>query len=119
MDEAGLAPSAIDLALVYDCFTIAMLVNAEDLGLAARGKAGAEFRAGSFRPGGRLPINPHGGLLSHGYPGRAAGIGNVVEAVLQLRGQAGNRQVARAEVAMAHGMGGVFATHGILLLGRA
>jgi acetyl-CoA acetyltransferase len=119
LDEAALAPSAIDLALVYDCFTIAMLVNAEDLGLAPRGKAGAEFRVGAFRPCGRLPINPHGGLLSHGYPGRAAGIGNVVEAVLQLRGQAGSRQVARAEVAMAHGMGGVFATHGVLLLGRA
>lgn len=117
--EAGLARSAIDLALVYDCFTVAMLVNAEDMGLAPRGRAGAEFRAGAFRPDGRLPINPHGGLLSHGYPGRAAGISNVVEAVLQLRGQAGNRQVTKAEIAMAHGMGGVFATHGILLLGRA
>lgn len=118
LGEAGLARDAIDLACIYDCFTIAMLVNAEDMGLAERGGAGASFRSGAFAPGGRLPVNTHGGLLSHGYPGRAAGIGNVIEAVLQLRGAAGARQLQRAEVAVAHGMGGVFATHGVLVLGR-
>jgi len=66
--------------------------------------------------GGELPINTHGGLLSHGYPGRAAGIGNLIEAVVQLRGEAGNRQIPNARMTMTHGMGGLFATHGVLLL---
>lgn len=118
LGEAGLARDAIDLALVYDCFTIAMLVNLEDLGLAPRGGAGAAFREGRFGPGGRLAVNTHGGLLSHGSPARAAGMGNVVEAVMQLRGAAGDRQVPGVRIAMAHGMGGLFATHGVLLLGR-
>lgn len=108
--------SDIDIALVYDCFSIAMLINTEDLGFATKGKAGAAFRDGQFKPNGRIPINTHGGLLSHGYPGRAAGIGNLIEAVVQLRGDAGNRQIPNARMTMTHGMGGLFATHGVLLL---
>jgi acetyl-CoA acetyltransferase len=84
--------SDIDIALVYDCFSIAMLINTEDLGFAEKGKAGAAFRDGEFKAGGRIPINTHGGLLSHGYPERAAGIGNLIEAVVQLRGEAGGRR---------------------------
>jgi acetyl-CoA acetyltransferase len=106
----------IDVALVYDCFSIAMLINTEDIGFAAKGRAGAAFRDGEFRIDGRLPINTHGGLLSHGYPGRAAGIGNLIEAVVQLRGEAGDRQIPNAKMTMTHGMGGLFATHGVLLL---
>ena len=108
--------SDIDVALVYDCFSIAMLVNVEDLGFAAKGRAGAGFRSGEFKRDGRMPINTHGGLLSHGYPGRAAGIGNLIESVVQLRNDAGDRQIPNAEMTMTHGMGGVFATHGVLLL---
>jgi acetyl-CoA acetyltransferase len=108
--------SDIDVALVYDCFSIAMLINAEDLGFVEKGRAGAAFRDGEFKRGGRLPINTHGGLLSHGYPGRAAGIGNLIEAVVQLRGEAGPRQIPDAKMTMTHGMGGLFATHGVLLL---
>lgn len=115
--QAGAARSDIDLALIYDCFTIAMLINLEDLGLAAPGQAGRDFLAGRFGRGGALPVNTHGGLLSHGHPARAGGIGNVVEAVVQLRGEAGARQAGRPRLALAHGMGGVFATHGALLLG--
>lgn len=110
------ARNDIDVALVYDCFSIAMLINIEDLGFAAKGKAGSAFRSGEFRRDGRLPINTHGGLLSHGYPGRAAGIGNLIEAVVQLRGEAGERQIPNAGMTMTHGMGGLFATHGVLLL---
>ena len=88
----------------------------EDLGFAAKGKAGTAFRDGEFKADGRIPINTHGGLLSHGYPGRAAGIGNLIEAVMQLRGDAGNRQIPNARMTMTHGMGGLFATHGVLLL---
>jgi acetyl-CoA acetyltransferase len=106
----------IDIALVYDCFSIALLVNVEDLGFAAKGKAGLAFRDGEFARGGRLAVNTHGGLLSHGYPGRAAGIGNLIEAVVQLRGEAGDRQIPNAAMTMTHGMGGLFATHGVLLL---
>lgn len=108
--------SDIDIALVYDCFSIAMLINAEDLGFATKGKAGSAFRGGEFNRDGRLPVNTHGGLLSHGYPGRAAAIGNLIEAVVQLRHEAGDRQVSNAKMTMTHGMGGLFATHGVLLL---
>jgi acetyl-CoA acetyltransferase len=111
--------SAIDVALVYDCFTIALLVNLEDLGLAAPGTAGPAYAEGCFGLAGRLPVNPHGGLLSHGHPARAGGMGQLVEAVVQLRGEAGERQVRDARIALVHGMGGVFATHAVLLLGRA
>jgi acetyl-CoA acetyltransferase len=117
--QAGLERSAIDLALVYDCFTIALLVNLEDLGLAAPGQAGREWAAGRFAPDGMLPVNPHGGLLSHGHPARAGGMGQLIEAVVQLRGEAGPRQLRAASLALVHGMGGVFATHGVLLLERA
>jgi acetyl-CoA acetyltransferase len=113
---ANRSRSDIDVALVYDCFSIAMLLNVEDLGFAARGKAGLAFRSGEFKGDGRLPINTHGGLLSHGYPGRAAGIGNLIEAVVQLRHEAGDRQIPNARLTMTHGMGGLFATHGVLLL---
>jgi acetyl-CoA acetyltransferase len=116
---AELTREVIDVALIYDCFSIALLINTEDLGFAEKGRAGAEFRAGAFARDGRLPVNTHGGLLSHGYPGRAAGIGNLVEAVVQLRGEAGERQVTDAKVTLTHGMGGLFATHGVLLLGTA
>jgi acetyl-CoA acetyltransferase len=113
---ANRSRSDIDVALVYDCFSIAMLLNVEDLGFAAKGKAGLAFRSGEFKGDGRLPINTHGGLLSHGYPGRAAGIGNLIEAIVQLRHEAGDRQIPNARLTMTHGMGGLFATHGVLLL---
>jgi acetyl-CoA acetyltransferase len=116
--QAGLRREDIDLALVYDCFTIALLVNLEDLGLAQPGEAGPAFAAGRFGPSGALPVNPHGGLLSHGHPARAGGMGQLIEAVVQLRGAAGERQVGAADIALVHGMGGVFATHGTLLLAR-
>jgi acetyl-CoA acetyltransferase len=119
LGAAALTHRDIDVALVYDCFSIALLINIEDLGFAQKGEAGSAFRNGSFGLDGRLPVNTHGGLLSHGYPGRAASIGNLVEAVVQIRGEAGARQVCDAQVALVHGMGGVFATHGALLLGRS
>lgn len=115
---ARIGRNDINLALVYDCFTIAMLVNLEDLGFVPKGQAGPAFESGEFSRDGRLPVNTHGGLLSHGHPARAGGIANVVEAVVQLRGEAGRRQIADANVAMAHGMGGAFATHAVLLLGN-
>jgi acetyl-CoA acetyltransferase len=108
----------IDVALVYDCFTIATLVNLEDLGFAKPGQSGPAFAEGSYGPGSDVPVNPHGGLLSHGHPARAGGMGQLIEAVVQLRGECGKRQVRDAAVALVHGMGGVFATHGVLVLER-
>ena len=118
LTQAGVQRQHIDVALVYDCFTIAMLVNLEDLGFAKAGDSGPAFADGRFALGGDLPVNPHGGLLSHGHPARAGGMGHLVEAVVQLRGAAGERQVKDARIAIVHGMGGVFATHGVLMLGR-
>ena len=117
--SGGLTRADIDVALVYDCFTIALLVNLEDLGFVRPGEAGPAFAEGRFGPHGERPVNPHGGLLSHGHPARAGGMGQLVEAVLQLRGEAGERQARDARIAIVHGMGGVFASHGVLLLGRA
>jgi acetyl-CoA acetyltransferase len=119
LGQAGCKREDIDLALVYDCFTIAMLVNLEDMGFAERGGAGRAFLEGRFASGSRVPVNTHGGLLSHGHPARAGGMGNLIEAVVQLRGEAGDRQKADAALAMVHGMGGAFANHGVVLLGRS
>ena len=117
--QAGVARSDIDLALVYDCFTIALLVNLADLGFVGPDEVGPAFAEGRFAMNSDLPVNPHGGLLSHGHPARAGGMGHLVEAVTQLRATAGERQIAGAEIALVHGMGGVFATHGVLLLARS
>jgi acetyl-CoA acetyltransferase len=118
---AHMSRDRLDMAMVYDCFTIAMLVNLEDLGLVAKGEAGPAFLDGCFEPSGaatQIPVNTHGGLLSHGHPARAGGMGHLIEAVVQLRGEAGDRQLDKADTAMVHGMGGVFATHGVLILGK-
>jgi acetyl-CoA acetyltransferase len=116
LEQANCKRDDIDLAYVYDCFTIAMLANIEDMGFVPKGEAGPAFSEGRFALGSRMPVNTHGGLLSHGHPARAGGIGNLIEAVVQLRGEAGVRQQPKTKVAMVHGMGGVFATHGVLVL---
>jgi acetyl-CoA acetyltransferase len=118
LDGTRLRREDIDVALVYDCFTIAMLMNVESLGFAKRGGAGADFRDGRFSGQDGPRINTHGGLLSHGYPARAAGIGNLVEAVVQLRGEAGERQVPGCGTALVHGMSGAQSSHAVALLRR-
>jgi acetyl-CoA acetyltransferase len=87
---AGIARDDIDFAEIYDCFTYSVLVQLEDFGFCAKGDAGAFFREGHASLGGSLPINTHGGLLSEGY---IHGLNSVTEAVIQLRGEAGARQV--------------------------
>ena len=118
LDAAGVGREALDIALIYDCFSIAMLVNLEDMGLAPRGQAASLFASGHFGLEGDLPVNTHGGLLSHGHPARAGGMGNLVEAIVQLRGEGDSRQVPDCALALVHGMGGVFATHAACILGR-
>ena len=115
---AGVKPADIDVAEVYDCFTITVIVELEDLGFCPKGEGGRFVEGGRIRLGGQLPVTTHGGLLSAVHPGLAGGMFHVVEAVRQLRGEAGARQVAGAELALAHGNGGIIGIHCTLILGK-
>jgi acetyl-CoA acetyltransferase len=111
--DAGVFRTDIDVAEIYDCFTISLLLQLEDMGLCAPG-SGPEFVAGDvFAPESALPLNTHGGLLSQAY---VMGINHVVEAVHQLRGDAGPAQVTDAELALV----GLLSAreHATLILGR-
>jgi acetyl-CoA acetyltransferase len=116
--EAGVGPGDVDVAEIYDSFTITLLIELESMGFFARGEAGPAAAAGALALGGRLPTNTHGGLLSFGHSGAAGGLTHVVEAVRQLRGEAGDRQVPGAEVALVHGDGGILSAHCSLVLAR-
>ena len=94
---AGLGPSDVDVAELYDCFTYTVVVQLEDYGFCKKGEGGAFAASGATRLGGKLPVNTHGGFLSEGY---VHGLNHVCEAVSQLRGDARARQVADAEVAL-------------------
>ena len=113
---AGLGPADIDVAALYDCFTIVPIIELEDLGFCERGEGGAFYAGGQARIGGRLPVNTHGGMLSHAHAGAAGGLFGIIESVRQLRGNLGPRQVANAEVALVHGEGGVMSSHCTLIL---
>jgi acetyl-CoA acetyltransferase len=115
---AGLGSRDVDFAQLYDCFTPVVLIELEDLGFCAKGEGGAFVAGGRIGPGGTLPVNTHGGLLSHCHPGNPGSMFALTEAVRQLRGEAGLRQLARAEVALVHGQGGILSSHCTVLLGR-
>jgi acetyl-CoA acetyltransferase len=118
-EMAELGPGDIDVAELYDCFTIVPIVEMEELGLCKRGEGGAFFAGGHARIGGTLPINTHGGMLSHAHAGAAGGLFGIVEAVRQLRGGLGARQVDGAEVALVHNEGGILSSHGTVILANA
>jgi acetyl-CoA C-acetyltransferase len=115
--QAGLGPRDVDFAEVHDCFTIAEIVATEDLGFFEKGKGGAAVLEGTTALGGDIPVNASGGLKSKGHPVGATGLAQVVEAVLQLRGRAGDRQVEGARVGLTHNLGGSGATCAVHLLG--
>jgi acetyl-CoA acetyltransferase len=115
LGRAGATPADVDVALLYDCFTIAVLLQLEDYGFCKKGESGPFVEGGRIGPGGSLPLNPSGGLLAEGYGG---GMLHVIEAVRQLRDKAGERQVAGAEVALVSGHGLGMNTHTTLVLGR-
>ncbi len=115
--EAGLAPSDIDVAEIYDSFTINPLLFAEDLGFAARGEASRLYRERRTDPGGDLPINTYGGLLSYGHTGDASGLSMLVEGALQVMGRAGGRQVEHAHRVLVHTYGGMTVEHATVILG--
>ena len=94
----------IDVLELHDCFTIAEIVASEDLGFFKKGTGAKALREGQTEIGGKIPINPSGGLLSKGHPIGATGIGQVYEVVQQLRGSAEN-QVSDAEIGMTHNFG--------------
>ena len=115
---AGLAPKDVDVLELYDAFTINTLLFLEDLGFCAKGEGGAFVRNGRIAPGGALPVNTNGGGLSCCHPGMY-GMFLLIEAVQQLRAEAGARQVPNAEIALCHGNGGVLSSQVTALLGTA
>jgi acetyl-CoA acetyltransferase len=106
LERAGLRHEDVEVCLVYDSYTITVLVTLEALGFCSRGEGGAFVCGGRIGLGGALPVNPDGGGLSSNHPGMR-GIFLVIEAVRQLRGACGPRQVAGAEIALVHGTGGM------------
>ena len=106
----------VDVLEVYDSFTITAALSVEALGVCGRGEVLDFIQDGRIRPGGSLPLNTNGGGLSYCHPGQY-GVLLLVEAVRQLRGECGARQVPGAEVAVAHGTGGILSTHATVVLG--
>lgn len=116
MAMAGVSPRDFDVVELYDAFTINTVLFLEDLGFCAKGEGGPFVASGAIAPGGSLPVNTNGGGLSCVHPGMY-GMFTLVEAVRQLRGEGGERQVAGAELALCHGNGGVLSSQITNVLG--
>lgn len=115
-EMAGVKPADFDVVEVYDAFTINTVMFLEDLGFCPKGEGGRFVQDGAIAPGGKLPVNTNGGGLSCCHPGMY-GMFPVIEAVRQLRGEAGERQIDGAALGLAHGNGGVFSSQVSLVLG--
>jgi acetyl-CoA C-acetyltransferase len=109
-------PEDIDLAEVHDCFTIAEIMALEDIGFYRKGEGARGACEGETALGGAMPVNAGGGLKAKGHPVGATGVGQICEIALQLRGDAGPRQVPGAEVGLAHNLGGSGATCAVHIL---
>ena len=118
-EQARRAPADVQVAEIHDAYTISALVSLEDLGFVEKGRAGPEFASGRFGPGGKMVVNPSGGLKAQGRPFGAVGVAQVVELVRQLRGEAKDRQVPGAHLGLAQDLGGTGATTVVHLLERA
>jgi acetyl-CoA acetyltransferase len=116
--EAHIDRAQIEYLGIYDSFTITLMMLLEEIGFASRGEAASKVRDGEFSAMGKLPLNTHGGLLSYGHCGVAGGMAHLVEAVLQLSGDAGTRQIAEREWAYVHADGGVMSAHVGMILQR-
>lgn len=114
---AGYRAQDMHLAMLYDAFTITPILFLEDLGFCAKGEGGAFVSGGGIAPGGHLAVNTNGGGLSYCHPGMY-GLLLLVEAVRQIRGECGVRQVAQCDLAVAHGNGGVLSSQATVVLGR-
>jgi acetyl-CoA acetyltransferase len=107
-EQAGVAPGDVSVAEVHDASAIGEILNAESLMLVPVGEGGPAAERGDFTVGGRIPINPSGGLESKGHPIGATGLGQIHELVTQLRGEAGKRQVDKARIAIQENGGGLY-----------
>jgi acetyl-CoA acetyltransferase len=105
-NEAGVGPQDLDLVQVHDAFAIEELEYYELLGLCQEGEAESCIERGDFELGGRVPVSTDGGLIARGHPGGPTGLAQIWETTLQLRGEAGKRQVADARIGLCHMMGG-------------
>lgn len=112
LDHASIDISDVDVAGIYDSFTVTIALLLEEIGFAEPGQAGALAADGHFDRGGALPLNTHGGLLSYGHSGVAGGMAHLVEVVAQLRGEAAGRQASRRLTwGLVHADGGVMSAH--------
>lgn len=117
MQQAGIRPADVGLASLYDCYTIMVLLTLEEAGFCGRGEAGAFVDSHDLTWAGDFPLNSHGGQLSFGQAGMAGGMSHVTEAVRQIQGRGGARQVPGLELAYAHGNGGIIAEQTGLVFG--
>ena len=116
--QARIEPGQVDIAEVHDCFTIAEILAIEDLGFVEKGQGGKAAEEGITALGGRLPVNTSGGLKACGHPVGATGIKQAYEIALQLRGEAGKRQVDEAEIGLTHNVGGSGGTAIVHIMSR-
>jgi len=116
---AGVTPREIEFAELHDCFTIAEIVATEDLGFVEKGQGGPYAFAGCTALRGERPVNTSGGLKSKGHPVGATGVAQICDLVLQIRGEAGERQIERHSLALAENLGGSGATCVVTILGAA
>ena len=116
---AGLGPKDVEFAELHDCFTIAEIIASEDLGFVEKGEGGPFASAGCSAMNGRLPINTSGGLKSKGHPVGATGVGQICDVTMQLRGDAGARQVERHRIGLAQNLGGSGGTCVVTILEAA
>lgn len=116
--RAGLSPADIDVAQLYDAFTSTPLLLLENLKFVDEGGSGEFVQSGGMDPGGKMPVNTYGGLISFGHTGDASGMSVLIEGVRQVMGEAGERQVARADRGLVHCYGGMMFDHVTLILGR-
>ena len=115
---AGLKPSDIDVAMLYDAFTINTILFLEDLGFCPKGEGGHFVENGAIAPGGKFAVNTNGGGLSYCHPGMY-GLFLLIEAARQIRGECGDRQVPQCAHALAHGNGGVLSSQATVILGAS
>jgi acetyl-CoA acetyltransferase len=115
---AGVRRKDIDVASLYDCYTITVLLTLEDAGFCKKGQGGAFVDAHDLQFNGDFPLNPHGGQLSFGQAGTAGGMSHVTEAVRQLQRRAAGRQVKKPQFAFVNGNGGIMSDQVSLVLGR-
>jgi acetyl-CoA acetyltransferase len=115
---AGAGPGDVDVAELYDCYTITVILTLEDAGFCAKGEGGAYVEPADFGPASGLPVNTNGGQLCMGQAGLAGGATHVLQAVRQLRHDADGEQVPDCELAFVNGNGGLFGEQCSLVLGR-